>query len=224
MPKEYGTISLYIKKLLCITSLIFSALTSSVQAATWIETFDSIDRWVGEPQLLDSGILTLTSSNGDSLVTDFEAVPSRPTSIKFRAKPAEGTPGYASLQIHFYTSDTGNLNSESLALVLGGSESVGYKIVQAGYKGLFYAGKNQGLFTNDQQWHEFELKISRDQIRVFRNEELIDEIAVDGCSHLQWRGDRVVFHRDYYDLGQLLYDNIPLLGRVTGWLKRRLAP
>jgi len=190
MPKEYGTISLYIKKLLCITSLIFSALTTSVQAATWIETFDSIDRWVGEPQLLDSGILTLTSSNGDSLVTDFEAVPSRPTSIKFRAKPAEGTPGYASLQIHFYTSDSGNLNSESLALVLGGSESVGYKIVQAGYKGLFYAGKNQGLFTNDQQWHEFELKISRDQILVFRDEELIDAIAVDGLSEIP-KGNRI---------------------------------
>lgn len=164
------------------TALTIGALSSPVHAASWMEPFDNLNNWTGGAQELSSGILTLTSSDGDSLVTDFEAVPSRPTSIKFRAKPAAGTPGYASLQIHFFTSDSGGLNSESLALVLGGSTSVGYKLVQAGYKGLFYAGQNQGLFTNDQQWHEFELKISQDQISVFRDGELMDDITVSGLS------------------------------------------
>ena len=48
------------------------------------------------------------------------------------------------------------------------------------------------------------------------------EIAVEGCSHLRWR-DKVYQHRDYFDAGALLYEHLPLLGRVIGWLKRRLA-
>lgn len=47
-------------------------------------------------------------------------------------------------------------------------------------------------------------------------------ISLDGCSHLQWR-DRVHFHQDYFDAGALLYEHLPLFGRVIGWLKGRLA-
>ncbi|MDF3868091.1 nuclear transport factor 2 family protein [Pseudomonas denitrificans (nom. rej.)] len=47
-------------------------------------------------------------------------------------------------------------------------------------------------------------------------------IAVDGCSHLRW-GERVEFHRDYFDAGALLYEHLPVMGGVIGWLKRRLA-
>ncbi|TNE83369.1 MAG: nuclear transport factor 2 family protein [Gammaproteobacteria bacterium] len=46
-------------------------------------------------------------------------------------------------------------------------------------------------------------------------------IEVDGISHLELRGDLIVFHRDYFDLGQLLYGNVPLLGRVIRWLRRQ---
>ncbi|MBB4862154.1 hypothetical protein HNP46_000992 [Pseudomonas nitritireducens] len=47
-------------------------------------------------------------------------------------------------------------------------------------------------------------------------------IAVEGCSHLRW-GERVEFHRDYFDAGALLYEHLPVMGGVIGWLKRRLA-
>lgn len=47
-------------------------------------------------------------------------------------------------------------------------------------------------------------------------------IQVDGCSHLLWR-DKVEQHRDYFDAGALLYEHLPLCGRLIGWLKRRLA-
>lgn len=47
-------------------------------------------------------------------------------------------------------------------------------------------------------------------------------ISVAGCSHLRWRG-QVYFHQDYYDAGALLYEHVPLLGGVIGWLKGRLA-
>ncbi|WP_259754939.1 nuclear transport factor 2 family protein [Pseudomonas sp. GCEP-101] len=47
-------------------------------------------------------------------------------------------------------------------------------------------------------------------------------VAVEGCSHLRW-GERVEFHRDYFDAGALLYEHLPLMGSVIRWLKRRLA-
>ncbi|MCP8478407.1 nuclear transport factor 2 family protein [Pseudomonas sp. ZM24] len=47
-------------------------------------------------------------------------------------------------------------------------------------------------------------------------------IALEGCSHLRW-GERVEFHRDYFDAGALLYEHLPVMGGVIGWLKRRLA-
>lgn len=47
-------------------------------------------------------------------------------------------------------------------------------------------------------------------------------IEVEGCSHLRWR-DKVYQHRDYFDAGALLYEHLPILGRVIAWLKGRLA-
>lgn len=37
-------------------------------------------------------------------------------------------------------------------------------------------------------------------------------VTVDGISHLDIRNGRVCYHRDYFDAGQLLYENLPLLG------------
>lgn len=47
-------------------------------------------------------------------------------------------------------------------------------------------------------------------------------IRVDGCSHLLWN-NKVYQHRDYFDAGSLLYEHLPVLGRVITWLKRRLG-
>jgi hypothetical protein len=47
-------------------------------------------------------------------------------------------------------------------------------------------------------------------------------IQVDGCSHLQWH-NKVYRHRDYFDAGSLLYEQLPVLGKLIGWLKGRLA-
>ncbi|MCU1732316.1 MULTISPECIES: nuclear transport factor 2 family protein [unclassified Pseudomonas] len=47
-------------------------------------------------------------------------------------------------------------------------------------------------------------------------------ISLDGCSHLRWT-DRVHFHRDYFDAGALLYEHLPVMGSLIGWLKGRLA-
>ncbi len=47
-------------------------------------------------------------------------------------------------------------------------------------------------------------------------------ISLEGCSHLRWT-DRVHQHRDYFDAGALLYEHLPVMGSVIGWLKGRLA-
>lgn len=49
------------------------------------------------------------------------------------------------------------------------------------------------------------------------------EIQVNGSSQLKWEGDQIIFHRDYFDLGQMLYEKIPLLGRLIVWIKGKLT-
>lgn len=57
----------------------------------------------------------------------------------------------------------------------------------------------------------------------FSHKRLGDEvISVRGISHIQFR-DKIFYHEDTYDMGAMLYDNLPLLGSVTKWLKGRLA-
>lgn len=47
-------------------------------------------------------------------------------------------------------------------------------------------------------------------------------INVRGVSHLKW-SDKIDFHEDFYDMGAMLYDQVPVLGNATRWLKQRLA-
>lgn len=47
-------------------------------------------------------------------------------------------------------------------------------------------------------------------------------VEVPGCTYLRF-GDRVVLHHDYFDMGTLLYEHVPLLGSVVSAVKRRLA-
>ncbi|AGE24190.1 MULTISPECIES: nuclear transport factor 2 family protein [Pseudomonas] len=48
-------------------------------------------------------------------------------------------------------------------------------------------------------------------------------VRVEGCSHLMWRDNKVYRHRDYFDAGAMLYEHLPVFGRVISWLKRRIA-
>ncbi|QUJ70579.1 nuclear transport factor 2 family protein (plasmid) [Photobacterium sp. GJ3] len=45
---------------------------------------------------------------------------------------------------------------------------------------------------------------------------------VQGCSHLTFQDNQVIHHRDYFDLGEMLYEAIPLLGRVVKSIKAGL--
>ena len=48
-------------------------------------------------------------------------------------------------------------------------------------------------------------------------------ISVDGISRLRLKGDHVVVHRDYFDAGQLLYENLPVLGSAVRWIRKHAA-
>lgn len=48
-------------------------------------------------------------------------------------------------------------------------------------------------------------------------------IYVNGVSHLKFSDGKVIYHRDYFDLGEMLYENLPLLGSVIRTIKQRLG-
>lgn len=48
------------------------------------------------------------------------------------------------------------------------------------------------------------------------------EIAVQGHSKLEFSGDKVQRHRDYFDVGQMLYRQLPVLGTVIKALDKRM--
>jgi hypothetical protein len=50
-----------------------------------------------------------------------------------------------------------------------------------------------------------------------------EPILVHGCSHLLWTDNKVFQHRDFFDAGALLYEHLPVMGRMIRWLKGRLA-
>lgn len=49
------------------------------------------------------------------------------------------------------------------------------------------------------------------------------DIAVEGVSLLRWHNGRITHHKDIFDGGALLYEHLPLLGRIIHWLKERMA-
>ena len=48
-------------------------------------------------------------------------------------------------------------------------------------------------------------------------------IRVEGASFLKTRNGKIYYHRDYFDLGSLLYEHVPVLGRIILKIKQRIA-
>jgi limonene-1,2-epoxide hydrolase len=47
--------------------------------------------------------------------------------------------------------------------------------------------------------------------------------AVEGVSDLRF-ADKITYHRDYFDLGAMLYEQVPLLGGIVRKVKHALTP
>lgn len=50
-----------------------------------------------------------------------------------------------------------------------------------------------------------------------------EEISVKGTSRLVFNNEKIISHIDYYDMGAMLYEHVPVLGRVVIWLRKRLG-
>ncbi len=47
-------------------------------------------------------------------------------------------------------------------------------------------------------------------------------VEVRGHSHLSYQDDKIIIHQDYFDAGEMLYQNLPALSHCIEWIKRRL--
>ena len=48
-------------------------------------------------------------------------------------------------------------------------------------------------------------------------------VVVKGVSHLRFSDGKVIYHRDYFDLGEMLYENLPILGAIIRSIKLKLG-
>ena len=50
-----------------------------------------------------------------------------------------------------------------------------------------------------------------------------ETIRVEGGSLLKTRNGKIFYHRDYFDLGAMLYEHLPVLGLLVSKIKQRLG-
>jgi limonene-1,2-epoxide hydrolase len=46
-----------------------------------------------------------------------------------------------------------------------------------------------------------------------------EPIVLDGVSVFKYKDDKVIYHRDYFDLGAMIYEKIPVLGSLVKWIR-----
>lgn len=49
------------------------------------------------------------------------------------------------------------------------------------------------------------------------------EVVVSGTSRIVGQNNKVIYHRDYLDVGAMLYEQLPVIGRVIKWIKNKAA-
>ena len=48
-------------------------------------------------------------------------------------------------------------------------------------------------------------------------------VTVSGSSHIKGENDLVIFHRDYLDIGNMLYEQLPVIGKLVKWVKAKAS-
>jgi len=44
-----------------------------------------------------------------------------------------------------------------------------------------------------------------------------------GMSFIRIKDEKVIYHEDCYDLGAMVYDYVPVLGRMTRWIRQKMV-
>ncbi|MDP2562155.1 nuclear transport factor 2 family protein [Psychrobium sp. 1_MG-2023] len=47
------------------------------------------------------------------------------------------------------------------------------------------------------------------------------EVVVTGTSRIKGKNNKVIHHQDYLDVGAMLYEQLPVIGRVIQWIKAK---
>jgi len=52
-----------------------------------------------------------------------------------------------------------------------------------------------------------------------------EPVLLDGASHIKFGGasGKAIYHRDYFDVGAFVYENVPVLGSIVRYTKKRLS-
>jgi hypothetical protein len=48
-------------------------------------------------------------------------------------------------------------------------------------------------------------------------------ITIEGSSHIKGKNSKVFYHKDYLDLGAMIYEQLPVVGRFIRWVKHQVA-
>ena len=86
------------------------------------------------------------------------------------------------------------------------------------YQGVEHCHFTPRLCINEQDRYALEWEM------IFRHKTLAKgrDIIVDGISHLRFQNQHVCYHRDYYDLGALIYEQVPVLGVIIKKIRHAL--
>ena len=49
------------------------------------------------------------------------------------------------------------------------------------------------------------------------------KIVFEGISQLNFAMERIIYHQDYFDLGAMIYEHLPVFGKLIRYFKQRLS-
>jgi hypothetical protein len=84
------------------------------------------------------------------------------------------------------------------------------------------------MFTNLENPHFIFLDIITNETSSFLTWDFIffiknKEYKIHGSTHLKWLNGKVIYHRDYWDVGEELLLKIPLIRSIYGYFAKKLA-
>lgn len=101
--------------------------------------------------------------------------------------------------------------------IIGREALISY--LKHGYQRLNYAKftAEQAAVSGDTGFLSWQMRFSHPAIGNGK------EIGVCGCSALRWQDEQIIYHRDYYDLTEMVYQHLPVIGWLTAKVRQKMA-
>jgi len=92
------------------------------------------------------------------------------------------------------------------------------------YFANMYENLNQGQFDIHTSFEQ-DNKASVYWVMTFSHKKIKkgEPLKVNGNTYLEFENGKVVYHRDYFDAGEMIYQHLPVFGTVINIIKRRTA-